>query len=135
MSFSITDGGAEYRGYVYYIGEGYAVRGNGSTGFAPNVEFIYGEDGMFGAFLNDNTTYFCDGEVVFLNVYPETELFVGSTIRFFTGEDCTIEYWGSWANGVIPTIEPYTAYEMSIALGVNYEPCAVLVPFIYVEKD
>ena len=57
----------------------------------------------------------------------------GMTIRFFTGEDCTIEYWGNWANGVIPTIEPYTAYEMSIVMGADYNPCAVLTPFKHVE--
>ena len=80
----------------------------------------------------DNLIFIVEGECRYLSVY-ECGYECGTTIRFFTGEDCTIEYWGYWANGVIPTIEPYTAYEMSIVCGADFTPCAVLVQFKYAE--
>ena len=103
--------------------------------FTPLIEYIsVDEDGCAFAdsFNKDNLIILIEGECRYLTI-DEVGSYYGMTIRFFTGEDCTIEYWGNWANGIIPTIEPYTAYEMSIVFGADGNPCAVLTPFKYVE--
>ena len=105
------------------------------TPFKPLTEGIsVDENGHASAdsYNKDNLIVFVEGECRYLMI-GEVGLTYGMTVRFFTGEDCAIEYGGNWANGVIPTIEPYTAYEMSIACGVDSTPCAVLTPFKSVE--
>ena len=101
------------------------------TPFKPLTEGISVDENGY-AFANsynkDNLIVFVEGECRYLQI-GEVGSVYGMTVRFFTGEDCAIEYWGNWANGVIPTIEPYTAYEMSIVYGADYTPCAVLTPF------
>ena len=97
----------------------------------PLVEYIsVDEDGYATAdsYNKDNLIVIVDGDCRYL-VIGEVGYEYGMTIRFCTGEDCTIDYWGNWANGVIPTIESYTTYEMSIVNGADYTPCAVLIPF------
>ena len=103
--------------------------------FKPLIEYVsVDEDGLAVAdsFNKDNLIVCVEGECRFLQIC-EIGFKYGMVIRFLTGEDCTIDYWGIWANGVIPTIEPYTAYEMSIVYGADSTPCAVLTPFKYVE--
>lgn len=92
------------------------------------------EDGfaLADSYNKDNLIIVVGGECTCLHI-GEVGSEYGMTVRFFTGADCAIEYWGNWANGVIPTIEPYTAYEMSIVHGADYMPCAVLTPFKLVE--
>lgn len=52
-------------------------------------------------------------------------------IVFFTGETCSIEFQVDvlWLNGTIPTIEPYTQYELSLAPNTEGGFNAILTPF------
>ena len=105
------------------------------SSFTPLVETIsVNEDGyaVADSYNKDNLIVIIEGECGYLQI-GEVGTEYGMTIRFFTGEDCTIDYWGYWANGIIPTIAPYTVYEMSIVYGVDYTPCAVLTPFKQIE--
>ena len=81
----------------------------------------------------DDSTFLVLGECrrLCISVYVG----VGVSVRFFTGEDCTLEMPDTyWANGVIPTIEPYTHYELSMAVNVDGWLNSVLIPFKSVEQ-
>ena len=133
---TLFDDGANYRFFVAYSGpyDGsyYMVRGNGVTIFSTQYQDVEVVDGEATVYVSDNALFFVTDVVEMLYLYLE-DLVFGSTIRFMSGENTTIDFLGYWANGVIPTIEPYTVYEMSIAIGMDYTPCAVLTPFKPIE--
>ena len=135
LNLTIIYNGASYSNSMYHHSPYFRYSSLTVTPFRPLVEYIsVDEEGnaIADSTNKDNLIILVEGECRYLYIY-ECGYEYGTTIRFFTGEDCTIEYWGNWANGVIPTIEPYTAYEMSIVMGLDYYPCAVLTPFKYVE--
>ena len=133
LDATIFDHGANYGMYVGYSGSEYVVRGDGINAFSTQYQDVEVVNGEAYVYMQDNTLYLMTDVVEMLYVYCDTDPIFGSTIRFMSGENTTIEYWGNWANGAIPTIEPYTDYEMSIAMGADYMPCAVLTSFKYVE--
>lgn len=105
------------------------------THLAPHIERVTMDvDGYASVDSSekDNVIFIIEGECRYLQIV-EVGYDYGMTVRFFTGEDCVVDAWGNWANGVIPTIEPYTAYELSAVYGVDYNPCMILTPFKYVE--
>lgn len=135
FSLTIINNGASYNNSMNKFDPYFRFARLQIQPFKPLVESILvDEDGraIADSYNKDNLTVMVDGECRYLMI-GEVGFEFGMTVRFFTGEDCTIEYWGNWANGVIPTIEPYTAYEMSIVWGVDYNLCAVLTPFKYAE--
>lgn len=103
--------------------------------FSPFIYFVGVEDGV--AYVSDDTDnciYWVDGECTELFVYLEPSM-IGKTVRFFTGESCTLEIPISvyWANGEVPTMEPYTHYELSLVMNTEGGFNAVLTPFKPVE--
>lgn len=112
-------------------------RGN-ITPFNPLEYLVTVEDGVAYAFddagYTDNCVFCVDGECTELYVYLEPSS-IGKTVKFFTGESCTLEisYPVYWANGEVPTIEPYTYYELSLVMNPDYAFNAVLTPFKLVE--
>ena len=100
--------------------------------YTENIEVD--EDGYAGVYSEmDDSLFVVLGECRYLSVGCYAA--VGATVRFFTGEDCTLEMPDTyWANGVIPTIESYTHYELSIAYNQEYGYNAVLTPFKQVES-
>lgn len=135
LHIEVIVGAASYNNILTYDTDFFSPGKLSITTFSPLVEWVQvDEDGfaLADSYNKDNVIFNLEGECRYLQI-GEIGTSYGMTIRFFTGEDCTIEYWGNWANGIIPTIEPYTAYEMSIAYGMNGEPCAVLTPFKYAE--
>lgn len=116
------------------------IRSNGNTDFRfsnifviafKTIEyFVTMEDGVAevsGDF--DNCIYYVEGECTELHIYF-SEARIGKTVRFFTGESCSL-FIGDvyWANGEIPTIEPYTHYELSLVANMEGVLNAVLTPF------
>lgn len=108
------------------------------TPFKPLMHTVTAEDGVAiiedDAVFTDNRIFFVGGECTELYIYVEPSK-IGKTVRFFTGESCTLEfvYPVYWANGEIPTIEPYTHYELSLVQNMEYAYNAVLTPFKPVE--
>ena len=108
------------------------------TPFKPLMHTVTAEDGVAiiedDAVFTDNRIFFVGGECTELYIYVEPSE-IGKTVRFFTGESCTLEfvYPVYWANGEIPTIEPYTHYELSLVQNMEYAYNAVLTPFKPVE--
>ena len=106
--------------------------------FSSNVYAVYTEEGIAevsdASGYPDNCIYWVMGECTELYVYLETSE-IGKTVRFFTGESCTLEiaYPVYWANGDVPTIEPYTHYELSLVGNMEGAFNAVLTPFKSVE--
>lgn len=108
------------------------------TPFSPQVYSVTVENGV--AHVNDelgnpdNCIYLVDGECTEVLVSLEAP-YIGKTVRFFTGESCTLEfiYPVYWANGEAPTIEPYTHYELSLVYNMEMAYNAVLTPFKPVE--
>ena len=82
----------------------------------------------------DNAFYWVDGECTELTIYLEPTG-SGKVVSFFTGENCSLSFGYDvyWANGKLPTIEPYTHYELSLARNANFGYNAVLTPFKVVE--
>ena len=82
----------------------------------------------------DNCIFWVLGECTELYIVFEPSE-IGKTVRFFTGESCTLEiaYPVYWANGEVPTIEPYTHYELSLVTNMDGAFNAVLTPFKQVE--
>ena len=90
----------------------------------------------------DNSTYIESNPATgTLAIYISEDLLIGSTIRFTTGEDCSLQISGRgannllWANGVIPTIEPGVTYELSLRTDYTdtRRAYAVLAPFKLIE--
>ena len=114
---------------------GFTADNFSSYSFIPYIEGIeVDEDGYAEVYLKmDDSIVFVQGECRHLYVSGYAE--IGVSVRFFTGEDCTLEMNETyWANGVVPTIEPYTHYELSIAYNQDYGCNAVLTPFKQVES-
>ena len=78
----------------------------------------------------DNCVFLVIGECSEVYIYLDPSL-IGKTVRFFTGENCTLEFGHPvyWVNGEIPTIEPYTSYELSLVMNTDGAFNAVLTPF------
>lgn len=126
------EGGVVYRFAVVYRGEevGLGVRGIQAQVCSPQVEEVIVFDGVADIAMADNSIYITSEPVEQLTISNDAEIIIGSTVRFCTGEDCSIELYDVyWANGAVPTIEPYTQYELSLT--TNSEWCfnAVLTPF------
>lgn len=135
---------------VIYNGAHYSnsINSNGSIDFRPSriiitpfTPFIYTvtvEDGVAQVSdddaYSDNCVFLVNGECTELGVFLEPSL-IGKTVKFFTGESCTlnIAFDVCWANGKLPTIEPYTEYELSLSAGINGVSNAVLTKFKSVE--
>lgn len=108
------------------------------TPFKPLTQEVIVEDGV--AVVNDDLTctdnciFWVNGESTELYIYLEPSE-IGKTIRFFTGESCALEIgvYVYWANGEVPTIEPYTNYELSLVANMEGAVNAVLTPFKPVE--
>lgn len=136
MALTIVHGSVSYTGLMYNNSPYFGLASFTIIPFLPLVEYIsVAEDGsaIVDSFNKDNLIVIIEGECRYLivgDVGPQ----YGMTVRFYTGEDCAIEYWGYWANGEIPTIEPYTTYEMSVVYGADSFLCAVLTPFKFVEQ-
>lgn len=131
---SIIEDGCEYR---FYCNKTYAkLYGDGVYASKPLVVEIYDNDSTFHYEINDNLIYILGNSVEALYVYPLGAMPIGSTIRFITADEFTLGIAENfmWANGTIPTIEPNTAYELSIAEHSNYGYLAVLTPFKFIES-
>lgn len=108
------------------------------TPFKPKPYFVTMEDGVATVSddynYTDNCIFWVEGECTELYIYLEPSE-IGKTVRFFTGESCTLEigYPAYWANGEVPTIEPYTHYELSLVVNMEGVFNAVLTPFKLVE--
>lgn len=103
------------------------------TSYKTKVEYIYDT----GSFVNivDNILYLAQEELSSLSIYEALPLELGSTIRFTPSEDFVLRMPENtlWVNGVIPEIEPYTQYELSLTMNQNGSFLAVLTPFKPVE--
>lgn len=133
-NFNIFEGGSVYYFRLFYNGNGYDARGNGVVALSTHVDEIDVEDGV--AYVNtmDNSVYIILDIVEELYVYPDMTLATGTTIKFISGENLTIEIpYCFWANGVVPTIEPNTHYELSISENLEGGYNAVLTSFKPVE--
>lgn len=108
------------------------------TPFKPLMYSVTAEDGV--AYVHDdhgytdNYIFLVEGECTELYVYLEPSE-IGKTGRFFTGESCMLEFNFPvyWANGEVPTIEPYTHYELSLVSNQEFAFNAVLTSFKAVE--
>lgn len=139
LYLGIIYNGAHYRNYInsnsgnYFTGSRRTI-----TSFQPLMYSVTAQEGL--ARVSDesgypeNCIYTVDGECTELIIYFETG-WIGQTVRFFTGESCTLEigYPVYWANGVVPTIEPYTHYELSLVMNIDGVFNGVLTPFKPVE--
>ena len=132
--------GAHYTNFITSQGNpnNFAATRAVITPFKPLTHTVTVEDGVAiiddDASFTDNRLFLVDGECTELYIYVEPSE-IGKTIRFFTGESCTLEFASTvyWANGEIPTIEPYTHYELSLVMNMEYAYNAVLTPFKLVE--
>lgn len=129
-NFNILESGSLYYFHINYIGDSYAVRGNGVVTLSTYVGEIAVEDGVAYVPAVDNSVYIIQDIVEELYVWPDGDLNIGITIKFISGENLTIELPDCfWANGVVPNIEPNTHYELSISHNLDYGINAVLTPF------
>lgn len=90
----------------------------------------------------DNSTYIESNPATgIFSIRISEDLLIGSTIRFTTGENCSLTIAGRgadnllWANGVMPTIEPGVTYELSLRTDYTdtRRAYAALTPFKSVE--
>lgn len=110
----------------------YRLLGDSANISTTKIEYVSGSEAYINA--TDNTIYICGSSLKYLAVYAEQEILKGVTIKFCSNDNCVLEcYEFYWANGVVPTIEPYTHYELSLAHNLEYGLNAVLTPFKYVE--
>lgn len=80
--------------------------------------------------LTDNTIYLYYGQLSNLKVGLSMPLIKGCLLRFETDTDCTLIIPDCyWANGVIPSIEGNTCYELSLTDNQDGYIFAVLTPF------
>ena len=139
LKLGVIYNGAHYSNLINSLGVANFSQGRLIiTPFQPLVHLVTAEDGV--ALVGDDLTYtdncvfYVDGECTELYVYLEPSS-IGRTVKFFTGENCTLEisFDVCWANGKLPTIEPYTEYELSLSAGINGVFNAVLTKFKSVE--
>ena len=124
--------------YLTWNGSMWVLRG-GHVEFdstVPEEGIEVDEDGRAHAEIYDKGVYIVTDYVTELNVFPQVELIHGTTIRFTTGDFCTLDIGGNvkWAEGTFPVIEPYTTYEMSLTHDfMDYSILLILTPFKYSE--
>ena len=118
--------GVEYSAYTGDDGNLY-----GSRPYSQNVTVveIEGDEEVIFECL-DNHIYKIIGYVNML-IPATNDLQKGTTIHFTTADSPTIMlYWGVlWANGVMPSLEPYVTYELSLIVNTFGQINAVLTPF------
>ena len=139
LDLGVIYNGAHYSNYIT-SNSGPYFRGTllNITSFSSFIDSVTVEDGV--ATVSDVNGY--PDNCIFWVVGECTELYIGfepseigKTVRFFTGENCTLEiaYPVYWPNGEVPTIEPYTHYELSLVTNMDGAFNAVLTPFKQVE--
>ena len=101
-----------------------------------NIEYVYSDEynGYINLLIKNNTIYIISGTLNELTIYSYDELTIGSTIRFTTSEDCTLNFgtdgFCNWPNGIVPDIQPFTSYELSLASsGEFFTLNIILTPF------
>ena len=139
LDLGVIYNGAHYKNNISSVGNINFTSGRATiTPFKPLVQFVTVENGVADVSddvsYTDNCIFWVEGECTELYIYLEPSE-IGKTVRFFTGENCTLEfgYPAYWANGEVPTIEPYTNYELSLVMNMDYAFNAVLTPFKSVE--
>ena len=106
------------------------LRGDGIKNLSTKIESIHVSDGEVFLEVYDNTVYTFDSDLTFLHCYLVDDISIGSTIQFITRDDFTLEIDNVlWANGIVPTIEPNTCYELSLTSDAFVNTYAVLIPF------
>lgn len=138
LRLGIIYNGAHYSNSIYSYTNNFIASGATITPFKTLTHIVPVEDGRatvsdnFG--YTDNCIFWVEGECTELYIYLEPSE-IGKTVRFFTGESCTLEFISLvyWANGEVPTIEPYTHYELSLVTNMEGIFNAVLTPFKSVE--
>lgn len=139
LNLGIIHNGAHYSNSIdNHSNQYFSYRQLYITPFKPLMYTVTVEDGVATVAddftYTDNCVYGVAGECSELYVYLEPSE-VGKTVRFLTSESCTLEigYPVYWANGEVPTIEPYTNYELSLVMNADSTCNAVLTPFKPVE--
>lgn len=130
LNISVIDGSMYYKNYIDNMRDHFSPANLLIKSFERYFEEIEVDEDGYAIVSSevDDSLFFVLGECRHLSVYCYAVL--GATVRFFTGEDCTLEMPDTcWANGIVPTIEPYTHYELSIAFNQEYYYNAVLIPF------
>lgn len=124
--------GVEFSVEAHYL-EGYCLYGYNYVTFQTQLVEVSGKD--LDIEMYDNHIYMCVGLLTRLSIDFVDDLHRGSTIRFRTGVNCTLELGDvKWANGVMPNIEDNTYYELSLVhIFPLLEVAAVLTPFKSVE--
>ena len=131
-----TDG-AKCSAYCYEendYGDSVGLFGISYVSFAPQtVNIEVSDNGYTYIEMRDNTTFNIVGEVNYLGLVSSST-HNSSTIRFTTGADSSLEILDNvlWTNGIVPILDPYTNYELSVARGYDGY-YAVLIPFKQVE--
>ena len=115
--------------YHAYTVDYYELVGEMPSSETTNVVEKEGGDVVF-VEMYDNTIYIVSGSTEELLISSFACIKKGAAIRFTSGTDTAIGFplEVKWANGVIPTIEPNTYYELSLVADYDYI-YAVLAPF------
>lgn len=115
--------------YHAYTGDFYELAGEMPSNETINVVEREGDE-VVNIEAYDNTIYIVSGSTEGLAIYMYDKFEKGVVIRFTSGTDTAIGFplEVKWANGVIPTIEPNTHYELSLVSDYDYV-YAVLTPF------
>lgn len=109
--------------------KGDAGEGGGGTSGGPTVEYVYYQGPLT---VEDNKIYIFGVPISELSIIVESELPIGSVLRFRTEfEGCTLTLPESvcWANGVLPNIESFKRYELSLATTDDLLILAVMTEF------
>lgn len=136
ITFTMQVDGTIYMFYSHeFTDEKIYLTGSGFNTLSTKIESASVRDGEAYIEVFDNIVYTCSEDIAYLSCGIADEIAVGSTIRFRTSNDFTLEMYDVlWANGVIPTIEPNTFYELSITSNFIGQILAVLTPFKQVES-
>ena len=130
-ALNILGNGAEYK--LLFSPNQNELQGDGVYPIKPITYELSDNDSEFMEEVHDNAIYILCNNVESLYVVPSTEMPIGCTIKFMTGDNDNftlgIANEFMWANGTIPTIEPNTMYELSIAEHSYFGFLAVLTPF------
>ena len=103
--------------------------GSGGSSGGPTVEYV---DYQGFITVEDNKVYVFTIPITELSINVETELPIGSVLRFRTEfEGCTLSVPDSvcWANGVLPNIESFKSYELSLTTTADRLILAVITTF------
>lgn len=121
---------------AYYTGSGYGLRIE-NPWYEPAGNLIVPYPNGLLVMLAEGSYSIIDEPVSHINLASLMPLYVGATVRFTTEENCTFEFLTDgadieicWANGVLPTLEPNTTYELSMTMTYDCAKIlAVLTPF------